>query len=482
MCAGAARSSSALRSPGFGVLHGVLCHSARRSVGGADRPENRPERPANDPRRCSGNASRSSPSSHARCCRVVEHTSFSVTNVRRKRHARSRRKPPFHPLVAILRPSRITSRYAPVQPAGEPNEPADSLHRPDRAPPPAPSDRGGGDLRCHAAFGLRVDSRARRAWRRPEAQQGRTRPRRRGRADRRTQGPVGTRRERRTPCPGHRRDQFHRSADDRPALVRAEPRRLGACRAPGGACNDGADQGEPGQGPVGAQRRGRRLAEPRHTAHRQHARIHHRRADEQRAQRQHQDRLQRLRRQRHRHCRARFRGHEGARRLPERQRRDPRQAQRQHAEQHRGQLGHRCQQHGFAAARQHGAQHLRGRDRCGFGGDTGRLRPRHPCRIGGGRLRQVLRRGHARHHRHRAQRQPLRRQGAQRAGHGQRQRCPRRHPVGDLPRQGIQHPRAQPEPGRRLHGDVADRPAVRRGAQRHRGRHHGGGGRGQLRP
>jgi subtilisin family serine protease len=41
-----------------------------------------------------------------------------------------------------------------------------------------------------------------------------------------------------------------------------------------------------------------------------------------------------------------------------------------------------------------------------------------------------------------------------------------RHRLGDLPRQGIQHPRDEPEPGGGLHRELADRPAGARGAQR----------------
>ena len=55
------------------------------------------------------------------------------------------------------------------------------------------------------------------------------------------------------------------------------------------------------------------------------------------------------------------------------------------------------------------------------------------------------------------ERQPLRRQGARRRRRRQAQRRARRHRLGHLPRQGIQHPRAEPQPGGRL-DRVAGRP------------------------
>ena len=66
--------------------------------------------------------------------------------------------------------------------------------------------------------------------------------------------------------------------------------------------------------------------------------------------------------------------------------------------------------------------------------------------------------------------------------HGQCVRRAGSHPVGDLPRPGIQHPRAEPQHRRRQHPGLGDRPAVHRRAQRHGRRCDRGGRRRQLRP
>ncbi len=271
-------------------------------------------------------------------------------------------------------------------------------------------------------------------------------------------------------------------ADDRSAQLRAAQRRLRARHPSCRACDDGAAQGQSGTGAGTAQRCGQHLAEPRRPAHGQHARIDHRRTVEQRAQRQHQDQLHRARRHGHRHRRARFGRHEGARHVPERQRIHAGHEERQHAQRHACQLDRGCRHDLVAQTRQQHAEQLRERDQRRLGDDPGSVRPRHPRCVGRRRPRQVLRRGHARHHRHRAECRHLRRPGARRLWHRHDERCARRHPVGHLPRQGTQHPRAQRQPGGRLDGILADRPAVCGGAQRRRGRHHGGGGGRQLRP
>ena len=162
-------------------------------------------------------------------------------------------------------------------------------------------------------------------------------------------------------------------------------------------------------------------------------------------------------------------------------RRVARAPQRRHAQYQRGHLEQWRRCGDLDAARQ--LDHAGLRSGCGQRQRprAGPLRPRHARRRGGGGHVAFLFARHAGHHRHRAQRRSVRREGArcQRLRHVER--CARRHPMGHLPRQGIQHPRDEPEPGHRLHRELAHRSVVRGGAQRSGGGHHGGGGGGQLR-
>jgi serine protease AprX len=129
-----------------------------------------------------------------------------------------------------------------------------------------------------------------------------------------------------------------------------------------------------------------------------------------------------------------------------------------------GRLDQRLQHQHVAAAGQHRAGRLRGCDQQQREPRAGRLRPRHARGVDRRRPRaastpspdltgiapgasiydvKVLNDSGCRHAERRA----------------------RRHPVGDLPRQGIQHPRDEPEPGGAVDRELADRPAVRRRTQ-----------------
>ncbi len=246
-------------------------------------------------------------------------------------------------------------------------------------------------LRCSRQSGARCGAGAA-----EPAQQASARPASRHRRRQHAGGQLGTRHQRRALPASDRGQQRRRPGDDRSARVRGPHRRFGAGQAFGHSRADGADEGGYRQRDGAAQRRSQRVAEPRSPADGQHPRIDHRRVDQQRAQQQQQDRLQRSGWDRHRHRGPGFGSDEGARRLSGRQRGYPRGAQRRHVQQRRGQLDHRRRQHGIVAARQLGAEHLRGADcrrqRC----HAGPVRARYARGRDRRRLRQVLCFQHAR--------------------------------------------------------------------------------------
>ena len=249
-------------------------------------------------------------------------------------------------------------RQRPSPPRGNPHEFCLALHRPDREPPPAQSSRGHGHRPLAAAVQLRLHCGPCGARRAAQTRQGRTRSGRRGRPFRCAQSPVGTRPERRAPRAGGCREQRCRRADEQPARLHQEHWRRGACGATLDARHDGASQGQRRGRAVAAQRCRQRVAQPRNAAHAQHAGDHYRRTDPFGAHWQHQDQLHRPGRHRRGHCGARLGGDAGALGLCRRQRRLPRQAQRQHAQCKRGQLDRRRWHRHLAEARQRRAHEL----------------------------------------------------------------------------------------------------------------------------
>ena len=133
---------------------------------------------------------------------------------------------------------------------------------------------------------------------------------------------------------------------------------------------------------------------------------------------------------------------------------------------------------GLALSAQQDDGELRVEDQLSRHQSSGRVWPWHARRLRGGGPRLLPGDGL---HRHRPERQRLRRQGARRQRLRPDERRAGRHRLGDLSRQGIQHPRAEPEPGRRFDRDLSHRSAGARCARRRGRRHHRRGGRRQLR-